>query len=216
MTSSLQSKALVLHDRLLAGDPRAPSETFELFEDQLSSVVRSTVPKLADPGDVNAAVSDALLQYFRRPAKYDPAKSTLLTWLCNQARYNALSQLREHGRRMAALDRVGEAVRIGLLGHDNDQDGEDQFLDAIEVKQIMTQYGHEIATEPGDQEVFLLMAAGTKDEGMFVEALGLKGTQAENRAEVRRRRDLIRKRLERLRPKLAKLIVQPESNPKRQ
>ena len=66
----------------------------------------------------------------------------------------------------------------------------------------MAQHGTEIVTDPGDQEVFLLMAAGTKDEAMFVEALELTGSHMENRAEVRRRRDLIRKRLERLRPKL--------------
>jgi hypothetical protein len=97
---------------------------------------------------------------------------------------------------------LGEAVRIGLLGRDNEQDGEDHFLDAIEANQITTRYGHEIATDPGDDEVFLLMAAGTKDEAVIVEALQLTGSPAENRAEVRRRRDLIRKRLERLRPKL--------------
>lgn len=202
MDNPLQSRALALHQRLLSGDPRAPSEIFELFEDHLSSVVRSTVPKLIDPGDVNAAVADALLRYFKAPSDYDPTKSTLLTWLCNQARYNALSQVRDHGRRVARLDKLGEAVRIGLLGRDKGQDGEDHFLDAIEAQQIMAQYGHEIATDHGDDEVFLLMAAGTKDEAMFVEALHLTGSHAENRAEVRRRRDLIRKRLERVRSKL--------------
>jgi DNA-directed RNA polymerase specialized sigma24 family protein len=202
MADPLQTKAIALHEKLLAGDPRAPSEIFELFEKQLSSVVSATVPKLVDPGDVNAAVADALLTYFKHPSRYDPSKSALLTWLCNGARYNALSQLRDHGRRLGKLDKLGKAVRIGLLGPDNERDGEDAFLNAIEVKQIMAQHGTEIVTDPGDQEVFLLMAAGTKDEAMFVEALELTGSHMENRAEVRRRRDLIRKRLERLRPKL--------------
>jgi hypothetical protein len=151
---------------------------------------------------VNAAVADALLRYFKDPSQYDRSKSTLLTRLCNCARYNALSQLRDHGRRLGRLDKVREAVRIGLLGRDNERDGEDAFLNALEVKQIMAQHGAEIVTDPGDQEVFLLMAAGTKDEAMFVEALGLTGSHAENRDEVRRRRDLIRKRLERMRSKL--------------
>src|SRR6266516_372609 len=181
MTTSLQSTALILHERLLAGDPRAPSEIFELFEKHLSSVVRSTVPKLVDPGDVNAAVADALLRYFWSPSLYDPAKSTLLTWLCNRARYNALSHVRDHGRRLAGLDRLGEAVRIGLLGRDNEWNGENEFLDTIEVNQIMDRHGHEIATEAGDLDVFLLIAAGTKDEAMFVEALGLTGSDVENR-----------------------------------
>jgi hypothetical protein len=202
MADPLQTKALALHERLLAGDPRAPSEIFELFEKELSSVVSATVPKLVDPGDVNAAVADALLRYFKDPSQYDRSKSTLLTRLCNCARYNALSQLRDHGRRLGRLDKVREAVRIGLLGRDNERDGEDAFLNALEVKQIMAQHGAEIVTDPGDQEVFLLMAAGTKDEAMFVEALGLTGSHAENRDEVRRRRDLIRKRLERMRSKL--------------
>jgi DNA-directed RNA polymerase specialized sigma24 family protein len=202
MPASLQSAALTLHQRLLAGDPRAPSEIFELFEDRLTSVVRSTVPKLIDPGDVNAAMADALLKYFRSPSVYDPSKSSLLTWLCNHARHNALSQLREHGRRLGRLEQFEEVVRIGLVGRDNKRDGEDEFLDALEVNQIMERHSHEIATDPGDLEVFLLMAAGTKDEAVFIEALGLTGLPTENRAEVRRRRDLIRKRLERLRSKL--------------
>jgi DNA-directed RNA polymerase specialized sigma24 family protein len=148
--TTLQSTALILHERLLAGDPRAPSEIFELFEERLSSVVRSNVPKLVDPGDVNAAVADALLKYFRNPSIYDPAQATLLTWLCNQARYNALSLVRGHGRRLGGLDSFGEAVRIGLVGRDNDRDPENEFLDAIEVNQIMERYGDEIVKEHGD------------------------------------------------------------------
>ena len=111
---------------------------------------------------MNAAVADALLRYFKDPSQYDRSESTLLTWLCSGARYNALSQLRDHGRRLGRLDKGGEAVRIGLLGRDNERDGEDAFLNALEVKQVMAQHGAEIVTDPGDQEVFLLVAAGTK------------------------------------------------------
>ena len=73
MTDSLQTKALSLHARL--GDPKAPSEILETFEKQLSSVVSATVPKLVDPGDVNAAVADALLRYFKAPSQYDPSRA---------------------------------------------------------------------------------------------------------------------------------------------
>jgi DNA-directed RNA polymerase specialized sigma24 family protein len=128
MTTSLQSTALALHERLLAGDPRAPSEIFELFETHLSAVVRSTVPKLVDPADVNAAVADTLLRYFRALSLYDPARSTLLTWLCNQARYNALSQVRNYSRRLSglawaqtALENECNAVASARPGTRNDQ-----------------------------------------------------------------------------------------------
>jgi len=64
----------------------------------------------------------ALLRYFTNPSQYDPNKSTLLTWLCNGARYNAFSQLRDHGRRLSGIEKLGQAVRIGLVGPDNEQD----------------------------------------------------------------------------------------------
>jgi DNA-directed RNA polymerase specialized sigma24 family protein len=202
MSGELQKQAMGLHRRLLSGDPRAPSEIFTLFENQLSAVVRTNVPRLTDPGDVNIAIADTLLNYFRNPSAYDLGKSSLLTWLCNQARYTALSMLRAHGRRARKIESFGQAVRIGLVGRDNIWDGESDFLDAIEVSQIMGQYGDEIVKDDGDSEVFLLMAAGCKDEAMFGEVLGLSSVSTDARDEIRRRRDGIRKRLERLRKKL--------------
>jgi DNA-directed RNA polymerase specialized sigma24 family protein len=203
MVEPLQEKALRLHQRLLSGDPRAPSEIFELFEKSLSAVVRKNVPKLVDPGDLNIAVADALLKYFRDPSIYDPSQSALFTWLCNQARYNALSLLREHRQRQSKIEEFGDAVRIGLVGADNKRsDAEKDFLDAIEVAQIMDRYGSEIVKDDSDLEVFLLMAAGVKDERIFAQALGLSASHADTRFVIRRKRDAIRKRLERFRKKM--------------
>lgn len=201
---TIQGKALDLHRRLLDGDPRAPSEVFELFGQRLQRAVKSSVPQLVDPGDIENAAVDALLRYFREPSAYDPVKSALLTWLSNQARFNALTRLREHGREAGRLKNLQAAVQFGFAGSDKGAQDSD-IMNAIEVSEIMEQHGAEIVKDAADVDVFSLMAAGVKDEATFVSVLGLTGSQEANRAEVRRRRDAIRKRLERLREKLGEM-----------
>jgi DNA-directed RNA polymerase specialized sigma24 family protein len=189
---------LDLHQRILASDPLAPSQLFSLLAPLVLATIRKKVRALSDRDDLETAVADAFLSYFRSPEQYDGSKSALLTYLINKARYNALEALRQHGRRIGHLKNFELAVRN--QGSDDDIIGPQRaVLDNIELRQLLEMHGDDLVTDESDLEVLLLIAAGEKNETAYADALGLTG---DYRHEVRRKRDLIRKRLERLRVKL--------------
>jgi len=189
------------HARLLAGSANAPSELFELCAPHLRSIVRRSVPQLVDPAEVDTAVVDAMLDYFKEPGAFNPSRSALLTWLANKARYNALTlargQQKWQGRQRAIVEAAGE----GVYSADGSSGGEDSAVDAITAAEVLSRHGADLAPNPGDADVFLLMVAGVREDDAYVAALGLDGSPTA-RLDVRRRKQAMRQRISRLRERL--------------
>ena len=192
-----------LHERLLAGDPKAPSLIFTEVHPRLLRFIRGAAGTGFDVDDIESAVADAILFYFRLPSAFDPERSSLTTWLTAVAKFKLRTLARSRRRIDSRASRAVTPGNLEVLGLKAVSGGEVEFLAAIDGPRMLDRFGGEIIKDCGDLEVFLLMAAGAKDEPSFVQALQLTGTAEQNRREVRRRRDLIRKRAERLGKKFA-------------
>src|SRR5215211_5469173 len=79
-----------LRERLLAGDPLATTDLFfhlaPLLRRRLAARFATTDPEL-----VEEAISQTLLDYFLRPARYDPAKRSLHGYLLMAAERDLLN-----------------------------------------------------------------------------------------------------------------------------
>jgi DNA-directed RNA polymerase specialized sigma24 family protein len=187
-----------LHERLVAGDPTAPSLIFTDVHPRLLRFIKAATGSGVEIDDVESAVADALLVYFRLPSAFDPTRSTLTTWLLAVAKFKLKTLVRSRKRRNSRASQATASANMEVFGITASSKGEEALLAVIDGPRMLDRYGGELIKDEGDLEVFLLMAAGAKDEPSFVEALQLTGTAEQNRKEVRRRRDLIRKRAERL------------------
>lgn len=187
------------HQRLVAGDPSSPARIVGFLLKPLTSFVERALPHLVDPHEIEEACLDTLLEYLRNPAVYDPAQARLFTWLAGKSRWKALSRLRSIRRR----DRREEVTvaRVQDEQFADDKPIEAHVLDVLYVKEILGRHASEIVEEDGDLDIFLLMAAGSRDTADYLDALQMDDTP-QNRMKVQARRERIRGRLRRLRERL--------------
>ena len=79
MVLSLEAER-ALHARLLAGDPFAPSALADAYLAPLVARLARAYPR-EDPHLVETAAIDAVLDTAEHPARYDPARGSLGTYL---------------------------------------------------------------------------------------------------------------------------------------
>ncbi len=99
----------LLHTRLLAGDRTAYDEIFQRYQ---ARIFRHTAIK-ANPHErypwkpelAEDAVSIALTDYFLRPEKFDPTKSSLLTYLRDAAYKDYLNESAKEARHQRRRER---------------------------------------------------------------------------------------------------------------
>jgi DNA-directed RNA polymerase specialized sigma24 family protein len=96
------AKEQTLHKRLVAGDPLATIDAFDHLAVRLSRRLAAKFPT-TDPDLVEQAVSDTLLDYFRRPARYDPSKRSLGGYLFMAAERDLLNLRQRDQRRRGPL-----------------------------------------------------------------------------------------------------------------
>lgn len=184
---------LELHGRILAGDPSASSELFLTIHRPIVSVlVRTHSRRLLPPEDAGDLATDALVDYLQHPAKFDPALSSLFSYLCMVAKGDALNLLQARRREREKTLRVVEL----LQGERNIAEMDTCNLDA---ETIISRYGAELFDDELDVQVLKLMLAGEKDTDTYASAIGLGGaSQPAKNAAVKQRRDRLEKRLRRL------------------
>jgi RNA polymerase sigma-70 factor (ECF subfamily) len=96
-----------LHARLVAGDDDALGEAYDRWSDLVFSLaVRIT----NDHGAAEDVTQDVFVSLWERPARYDPDRGSLRSWLCLLARSRAIDSL----RRAAARERVHAATAAQL------------------------------------------------------------------------------------------------------
>ena len=202
-----------LHQRLVEGDPLAPSELVEAFSEELVRRVRARAQITNDDFIVYDAVTDALLVYAQQPTKYNPAKSGLLTYLSMSAYgdyLNMLARERRRDKREVPLEYVEHRLSVGnnliedlLIEDVLDTVMEREGILTPEERIRLLQQVSERFPDPQDRQLLNLLLLGERKTAAYSAILGiLDSDKNEQRRIVKRHKDRLSKRLKRLGEKL--------------
>jgi|SRR5687768_869314 len=185
-----------IHARMLAGDPVASSDLAEAAIDPLFAALRTKHPNLQGENLLEDAVTDAFMSYAKDPSQYDPTRRGLLGYLLMSAEgdlLNALAKQKRRSSREASL----EVVEVGRVVRNVFSSDEDPAR-RIDAERLQHQLDQAI-TDPVDRELLQLLMNGERDTEAFARVLGLLDlTPEDQRREVKRHKDRIKKRLGRL------------------
>lgn len=133
-----------------------------------------------------------------RPDIFDPQKGSLFGFLCMMLDGDAKNFGRNEANRQEIFS--GFAVEVREVGGNSYVMSPETRVDA---QRIMAQHHADIVVDQGDREVLDLMLQDEREYEPYAKALGIDHLPLdERRAEVKRRKDRIEKRLERLRNRL--------------
>src|ERR1700751_5061161 len=94
--------ALTLHEKIVAGDPLAPSMLAELVVPRVVERLRRKYHSVRDQHVIDTAVADAMLTYLKAPDTFDRGRGSLVSYLWISAEgdlLNSLKQLKIRGER---------------------------------------------------------------------------------------------------------------------
>ena len=187
---------LALHLRLIAGDKTASDESVARWLPELVQrlAYRNRSVAARDEQLITSAALDALFDYTLDPQKYDAARSSLGYYLFNAAQrdlINALAREKTQSRQASSIHLVEFS-----LGDGNDI--EDELVEKVDAAALMERVLEEI-TDPLDRRMLVLMLQGERATAAYAAVLGVEDLpEHEQRITVKRHKDRISKRLERL------------------
>ncbi|MGH9843056.1 MAG: hypothetical protein ACREEM_30320 [Blastocatellia bacterium] len=181
-----------LHSRLLTrADNRVTAEISELFLPPLAQSLKRRFPHLTDPHQTETAAIDSLLGYFANPEKFDPARSSLLGYLCLDASRNLLNFLKQQKKlvelRVSLTEYEAQAVET--------ENPESQLLAAVSplVERVLAG-----VTDSTDRELVALMMDGVRETSAYAAVLGIADRpRHEQEKIVKRHKDRLKKTLRR-------------------
>jgi RNA polymerase sigma-70 factor (ECF subfamily) len=194
-------EATALLVRLRSGDPTAPSDLVVAYLDDLARWLQGRNPAVSAEECLTAA-EDALLALIKNPTSFDPKRSSLLGYLRMSASGDLKNQWRAERRhvwRKTSLEDVELSPGEGKYL----RDGEADPAQRLEVREWSLMSAKVIGAlraklSPEERRVMDLMLEGERKTRAYAEALGLSGLPApEQKREVKRVKDRLKKRLER-------------------
>ena len=185
--------AATLCERLLAGDPLAPSDFLAAFLDPLVRHLRAWRPNADDHFCITAA-EDALLSFLRNPSSYDPGKRSLAGYLRMAARGDFLNAWKKEAKHRQKREVHGTVELVA----DGGNGGEEEIADDLPTFDAPNLAAEIASFTPPERTAFELMRGGEKRTPAFAAALGVEHLPADERTrEVKRVKDRIIKRLQR-------------------
>lgn len=187
---------LALHLRLVAGDKTAPDECVVRWLPELVQRLTYRNPSVAarDEQLIAGAALDALFDYTLNPHKYEPERSSLGYYLFNAAQkdlLNALAREKTQSRQASSI----HLVEFSLSDRNN---MENDMIEKVDAAALMELVMEEI-TDPLDRRMLALMLQGERATSAYAAALGIQDRPEHyQKATVKRHKDRISKRLERL------------------
>ncbi|MFO0881802.1 MAG: hypothetical protein U0840_31275 [Gemmataceae bacterium] len=193
--------ALLLHARLTRGEPTAPSVLAVAYLDHLIDWL-SRHNRSADPDFCAEAADEAIVALIKNPASYSPSRSTLAAYLRMSAQGDLRNILAREGRHWAGrrpLDGVELSPHAGKYLAEGDDPSLPVLLEeAAEAARSAIPPTFLESLNEGERRVFDLMAQAERRTSAYAAALGIDHLPAEQqRAEVKRVRDRLEKRLDR-------------------
>jgi RNA polymerase sigma-70 factor, ECF subfamily len=189
-----------LHQELLAGNLTATARIAEAFCQAVEARLLLRFPSLSDPHLVPTAVTDAFLNYFRKPTQFDANQLSLPAYLYMSARgdlLNALEAGRVRGREISLTQDVelddAEAENTVEVAANNDLEEEVLAKLTPVFERIDALF-----TNERDRELVRLLIDGERDTGEFAVVLGIQDQPIEEQARtVKRHKDRLKKMLQR-------------------
>jgi RNA polymerase sigma-70 factor (ECF subfamily) len=191
-----------IHERLLARDPVAPADLAANILDILIYKLSIKYYYLNDPDIIFDAASDAILSYTKNPKQFNPSKRGLLGYLQMAAEgdlKNALSKISRRQKREV----ISNDVELTLLGGNISlrrvfSQNEDVALDDKRKLKKAHSAMSTLFKDSKDLKMAELILKGERSTATFATVLGLQEMSiAEQKSEVKRHKDRIKKRLER-------------------
>jgi RNA polymerase sigma-70 factor, ECF subfamily len=188
---------LTLHLRLIDGDKSAPDDCVTRWLPELTRRLSMSFNEVAqrDEHIIIDAVLETLMEYTSKPGKYDPQRASLATYLTQAAKrdlMNALSREKTHGRGAISIDSVEQWLP------DGNNSFEVRVAEKAEAQAILEIVLSKI-TEPEERSVLMLLLHGERAIAEYAKALKIEHLpEQEQKAIVKRHKDRISKRLERL------------------
>lgn len=196
------------YQRLLAGEPDAPSDLIALLLEPLIAALTRSFPSLPDPDVITDTVTDTLFRFVQDPARFDPARGSLWNYLMMDARGD-LRHAWQKERRRRQREQPFDPVAHDLP--DRNSDVEETIMRALapdgvpagqDIDELMARLRAAI-THPQDWQVVRLMIAGERSTAVYAQALGIADLPpAEQRKRVKQAKDRLRVKLKRLRATL--------------
>lgn len=192
-----------LHQRLLQGDPLAPAELVETFMEELVRRLRARARPLRDDDLILDASTDTLLAYAQQPTKFDPAKSSLLTYLTMSAYGDLLNMLAREYRKKKREIPLEDVEHSLSVGNNMVEEAEDEVLERYGIstieKALLLRRVVEEFPDPVDRQLLNLMLSGERKTTAYSAVLGIQDSdRGEQKQIVKRHKDRLTKRLQRL------------------
>ncbi len=190
---------VAIHRRLCDGDPTASADLIEALYGPLTGHALKRHAAFGVDGDAARDLAlTVLVELIEAPQRFDPTRGNLFGYLCMALDGDA----KNRGRDASKRDKIfsSYAVEVEQVGGNTYEMRPEYRIDA---RRILELHADKLVTEDGDRAVLELFLADEGDYAIYAEALGIAGWPLDQRnAEVKRRRDRIEKRLERLKDKL--------------
>jgi DNA-directed RNA polymerase specialized sigma24 family protein len=191
---------LQLYGRLKSGDKTTSADIAAAYLDPLIDWLIGTNPTL-HPHDCCEAADEAILSLLRNPDGYDPLKLGLFAFLQMSAQgdlKNLLARERRHRRRCQQLSIVELGEDAGKYSGADDDPSFNLLLAEAEAESVPAEVGDGLSEV--EKRVLELMLAGERHTEAYAAVMGISDLPVEEqRREVKRVKDRLKKRLERCR-----------------
>ncbi len=182
---------MVLHQRLLEGDPLAYGEVFAMYMERLATKLEQTG---YDVDVARDAALEAVLAYRAKPERYDPRKVHLFTYIMGVAKHKAVDRWRSL---QAEGQREKKQGDVELLRR-TPKDSMEQMETYVRVRQLVDLLEEGGLLDERDQAVLRLFLIEEKSTDEVAKVLRLPPMSKEDRQrEAKRHRDRLMKLLER-------------------
>ncbi len=184
-----------IHRRLLSGDVTAPPELAEAVLEPLLNSLGQRHKNLRNSDLLQDAITDALMSYIKHPAQFDPTKRTLMGFLLMAAEGDLLNALAKEKRRRQKEILSGDVELELAAGNYTAEEGD---LETGPEDEKLQQELSRLFKDPKDLDMAALIVSGERATEAFAAVLEIQHWSVEQqRREVKRHKDRLKKRLER-------------------
>jgi hypothetical protein len=197
------ARLIELHTRILAGDVTSNSEMAEIVLPILTRRLSRIFPAVYDEHLIDTAVTDALLNYFDKPAQFQEKKKSLLSYLLMSARGDLLNIIRPRKLDVNS-SQLNEDVEFGDSYSEENIEGlvviAEDDVETEALSRMSTVYPRldELFSEPKDRELVTMMMNGIRETEEYAKVLGIEHlNSSQQRDVVKRHKDRIKKTITR-------------------